>query len=304
MTKDMGGSPTAPEVECLDALSRLNRLFGGELWKAKADTSAAAFESLSAVDTDSAKRDELGKHFSAWKERVAAAIHKWVGKYFALARSNPAVAGSAGKWVEEQVLSRLQAQCFGHGPLEGPRTFTRDGIKYLEPLEWWLRYACDGKLHWPVRPWVPPDWIVPVVDSQLLHQASLTRELLSALDAAIVEALNVTGYERETPARITDRTKPPLRKRKGRPKDITSAIRTAKIWEIAQLRVIGEAYCKALDDREINTPARWQRNEGCPKLYLEAFNHKDRSLRKKWRQRISDEKYKATRSKPLAKTRN
>jgi hypothetical protein len=123
MATTMERLSTASEAEHLDTLSRLNRLFGSELWRAKADTSAAAFESLRTIDTDSAKRDELGRHLSEWKERVSAAIHKWAGKYLALARSNPAVAGSAGKWVEEQVLSRLRAQCIGHG---GPRAFTQD----------------------------------------------------------------------------------------------------------------------------------------------------------------------------------
>ena len=184
----MEDSPTPLEADHLDALRRLNRLFGAELWKAKADTSAAAFASLRTVDTDSAKRDELGKHFSAWRKSVAAAIHKYVGQYFALARSNPAVAGSAGKWVEEQVLSSLRAQCIGY---KGRSTFKKDGVTYLEPLEWWLRCACDGRPRLPERPWDPPDWIVPVYDSQILHHASLTRELLSTLDAAIVDAFPV-----------------------------------------------------------------------------------------------------------------
>lgn len=190
MATDMEVLSTASEVEHLDTLSRLNKLFGSELWKAKADTSAAAFESLRAIDTDGAKRDELGKHLLAWRERVAAAIHKWVGKYFALARSNLALAGRTGKWVEEQMLSRLQAQCIGY---EGRSTFTKDGVTYLEPLEWWLRCACDGKPRLPERPWDPPDWIVPVYDSQLLHHASLTRDLMSELNAAIVDASQVSN---------------------------------------------------------------------------------------------------------------
>jgi hypothetical protein len=201
---NMADLATSSESEHLDALNRLNRLFGSELWRAKADTSAVAFESLRAIDTDSAKRDELEKHFLAWRERVAAAIHKWVGKYLALARSSPAVAGSAGKWVEEQVLSSLRAQCMGY---EGRSTFTKDGVTYLEPLEWWLRCACDGKPRLPERPWDPPDWIVPIYDSQLLHHASLTRELMSELDAAIVDAFQV-GTEREAPDRSARRVDP------------------------------------------------------------------------------------------------
>jgi hypothetical protein len=67
--------------------------------------------------------------------------------------------------------------------------------------------------------------------------------------------------------------------------------------------VKGEAYCKALDGK-LSTPIPWQKNENCPKRYLDAYWHSDPTERKKWRDRISDEKYKAQQNTQLANTRN
>lgn len=116
---------------------------------------------------------------------------------------------------------------------------------------------------------------------------------MSELDAAIVDAFQV-GYEREGPGHKAGRLETPLRKRTTRPKDARIESRKKKIREVAELKVVGAAYCEALDDRNIQTPHDWQVIEGCPKRYLDAFNHEDRILRKKWRQRIANEKCKAT----------
>ena len=94
-------------------------------------------------------------------------------------------------------------------------------------------------------------------------------------------------------------------KGKGRPKDKFVELHQKQIKEVAaEVKFVGGAYCKALDDRNTQTPIRWQTSERCPKQYLQAYNHPDPTERKKWRQRINDEKYKATHAKPLAKTRN
>jgi hypothetical protein len=122
------------------------------------------------------------------------------------------------------------------------------------------------------------------------------------------ELLALAGYQLTKPVAAppaTEGAQHSARKRKGRPKDSLAEYRRVRISKVAQeLNVIGEAYCKALCDSGIEVPIRWQTSEACPKKYIDAFNHPDLVQRKKWRQRIADEKYKATHPKPLAKTRN
>jgi hypothetical protein len=92
MTNGNQSSPNTPAAEREDLLRRLNKLFGAELWKAKADTSTAAFKALRALDEDNKKRDALGKNLSHWQDRVTSAIHKWVPEYVAFTQASNAVA--------------------------------------------------------------------------------------------------------------------------------------------------------------------------------------------------------------------
>jgi|SRR5664280_13347 len=89
--------------------------------------------------------------------------------------------------------------------------------------------------------------------------------------------------------------------RRGRPPDKLRMARREVIQRIAVTGVLGEAYCAALDKAGLRTPVAWQKNEQCPKDYSAAYSHQDPKSRKKWRNRIADEKYKATRytSRPL-----
>ena len=89
------------------------------------------------------------------------------------------------------------------------------------------------------------------------------------------------------------------RPKRGRPLNKLAASRREIIQRVAAKGLKGEAYCDALDKLALATSVHWQKNEGCPKKYLDAFNHANPGQRKKWRNRIANEKYLATRLKPL-----
>jgi len=88
--------------------------------------------------------------------------------------------------------------------------------------------------------------------------------------------------------------------KKGRPPDKLSTSRRQVIQKVAKTGKTGEAYCQALD-AYLSTPVKWQKNENGPKRYLEACRHPDPDERKKWRDRIADEKYKAEKRKATPK---
>lgn len=98
---------------------------------------------------------------------------------------------------------------------------------------------------------------------------------------------------------------PPKRKR-GRPLSSLAATRREIIRRVAaQEGATGERYCNRLHEAGLSTPMEWQKAEGCPKEYLDAWNHPDQDARRKWRQRISNEKSKYThysQKSPLARS--
>lgn len=83
---------------------------------------------------------------------------------------------------------------------------------------------------------------------------------------------------------------------RGRPKSRLTQTRRLKIREVARTGVTGERYCAALDAKGFPTHPEWQLREHCPKTYIEAWNHPDPNIRKRWHKRISDEKNKAVNS--------
>ena len=83
-------------------------------------------------------------------------------------------------------------------------------------------------------------------------------------------------------------------KEKGRPPSQTLAIRQEAIRVVAASGARGERYCRQLDEVRLGTPLEWQKRDGCPKNYVDAWNHPIKADRKKWRHRIADEKSKAT----------
>jgi hypothetical protein len=86
------------------------------------------------------------------------------------------------------------------------------------------------------------------------------------------------------------------RKGKGRPLSSLVAIRQQAIRKVAETGATGARYCQQLDAAGLATPHEWQRREGCPKKYVDAWNHAKSSERAKWRHRIADEKSRATAS--------
>ena len=62
------------------------------------------------------------------------------------------------------------------------------------------------------------------------------------------------------------------------------------IAEVSATGAAGAAYAKGLDDRGLETPVAWQKNEGCPPRHLLAWTHINSQLRKVWCQRLMDEK--------------
>jgi hypothetical protein len=84
------------------------------------------------------------------------------------------------------------------------------------------------------------------------------------------------------------------RSSKGRPPNSLVATRQKVLQKIAATGATGEHYCTEVVNAGISTPLEWQKRDGCPASYLDAWNHQNLETRKKFRQRISDEKYKAT----------
>jgi hypothetical protein len=82
---------------------------------------------------------------------------------------------------------------------------------------------------------------------------------------------------------------------KGRPRSVAVSTRRELLRKIATTGVRGVHYCQALVKAGLSTPLEWQKRDGCPKSYAEAWDHPDPQRRKTFRHRISDEKYKATR---------
>jgi hypothetical protein len=129
-------------------------------------------------------------------------------------------------------------------------------------------------------------------------QASLTfcqKREAEALREEFEEQRRSASRHQHQPIEKSDpaATRSKMRASKGRPPSPTVATRREILGRLAATGVIGERYCKAVAEK-VSTRVDWQKRYGCPKSYLEAWNHPDPQKRKKYRQLISDEKYKAT----------
>jgi hypothetical protein len=145
-----------PDIQ--DALKALSRQFGKDLYLAKSDTCMAAFKALKEATATGQKLSAVGKYVREWVDRSAVAIRFWTPKYAAMADA----AGSAGKdkwgWVNENVTEKLQRSCTGSdfpGLWGGP-------ITTWEPLEWWIRNACNQAPTFLIlrdEPLTLPEWL-------------------------------------------------------------------------------------------------------------------------------------------------
>lgn len=81
---------------------------------------------------------------------------------------------------------------------------------------------------------------------------------------------------------------------RGRPQSVTVADRREVLRRIASTGVKGIRYCEKVTNAGLSTPRDWQKRDACPTSYRDAWNHPNPQQREKFRQRISDEKYKAS----------
>jgi hypothetical protein len=271
----------------------------------------------------------FNRHSRRWCSALLAAVHPFFHLLVELGAENEAIVGSSPvRWAAEQVEAVLSVEL----KFNAVELWMRWATTVDPPLP---PAAIDDvvALKKYLTQWQAPEWLLFSFHPDLLGEsrnvvrsgikgtsqenlsdfiAELTQffrtELRRGLDdiekierveclrkpAVIIQAVQAGG------AQAGNRSKG-----KGRPKDKFVELHQKQIKEVAaEVKFVGEAYCKALDDRNIQTPIRWQTSERCPKQYLQAYNHPDPTERKKWRQRINDEKYKASHVKPLAKTRN
>jgi hypothetical protein len=140
-----------------------------------------------------------------------------------------------------------------------------------------------------------PGWLV-----SSSYKSDDDRHRIAEREAAIqrkIEALELDLETLRLELKATRRLAAPegILKKKGRPPDKYILYRRETIRSVAEKGLTGEAYCQALNDRNLKTPVRWQTNEKCPKFYPDAYNHPDPVERKKWRQRIANEKHQSTR---------
>jgi len=127
-----------------------------------------------------------------------------------------------------------------------------------------------------------------LLPSQCHSVASCLAQVFRAEFTAQIEGIKKAEI---APADVGEGTGRP---RRGRPRDKLVELRRRVIQEIAATGVKGEEYCSALAGRGLETSISWQKNEGCPRSYPEAWRYP------KWRKRIQDEKHKNTRSHRIA----
>lgn len=82
--------------------------------------------------------------------------------------------------------------------------------------------------------------------------------------------------------------------KKGRSKNPLVAARKKLIRQVSEKLLQGEAYCRELERLNFSTPMAWQKRDGCPASYLQAWNYPNIVKRAQFRQWITDEKSKAT----------
>jgi len=138
------------------------------------------------------------------------------------------------------------------------------------------------------------------VERAYLQHRGERKALLTAAEARNVDQ-NVEEQTSTPPRKLSVKTAQ-NQKRRGRPQDNHVAFHRRQLLPFIKEGLTGKEYVKRLTDGRVPTPTSWQ-SEGCPKTYLEAYNHKDPEQRKKWRNRIADEKYKTSRDNQHAKIR-
>jgi hypothetical protein len=287
--------------------------------------SSLPYGRLRTVESVTAAKLAHGCFKEGWSkcyETLAAVVQDYHGKLAKIASTRPELgAADPAAWASERTRELLSLQIhLGKYP---------SGEIRLPFVDRWFRQACDGLPHPDliragyesgfVEPWCAPAF---AEGGKRFERMSLnqTEALLGgerffldermkwairdAEDEAHVELAMVERYEdpanQEMATGLSTRfqaKRVPQINRKGRPRIKLVAMRRRVIKNIAATGATGREYCKRLTEAGLSTPVHWQNEEGpCPKSYLEAYDHPDPKLRKKWRQRIANEKSQATRT--------
>jgi len=128
----------------------------------------------------------------------------------------------------------------------------------------------------------------------------LTRNAVA--QAAIAQQLAergfyVQGMGQSTAAEVRSETHlSSARTQKGRPRNKLKLDRQEIIAKVSAQGFEGEEYCNELLRVGLSTPIRWQKDENCPIKYPDAYSRPNPTERKKWRQRIANEKYQLTKA--------
>lgn len=107
-----------PSSEVESALAALNRLFAGELWKAKSGSAYNAFSRLERCRNYKRKLEIVNETFRDWKEESAAAIREYFPQY------NP-IAGSVAATIG--IFSNKKGQVFTAGAVNWTLGLSQDG---------------------------------------------------------------------------------------------------------------------------------------------------------------------------------
>jgi len=335
-------STVQPTQETLDTtLARIHKQFTREAWKGWSKVSALHHKLVDCIQTgeDSGRfhraYELLQGGLRDWLNDLACEAETKFRTLLDVAIARPDwVPDDPAEWARAQInrflteefeqgAEREEKQWVGPAPLVERAELKSKPARHLD----WFRRACEGppkvslipgSTGW-CEPWCAPRWVrqserqivgwmrltVEETNSIIwLAQSDFKLQLKSVLDQAEETAyISLARRPSHQSKETTDKGRG-----KGRIPDKKLEARRKIIREIAQLKVDGKAiaglaYCKELDSREVPTPTQWQHNHECPKRYVEAWKHKDRGLRKKFQQWISDEKSKATsilRAKPIS----
>ena len=269
----------------------------------------------------------MQQRFEEWREGSASAIREWLPKVVDLASAYPEVIDDPIHWAKDKVWETVEQVC-GIQRVPESETLPIDWVVSDIMMSWFAvasEFNPEGNAP-PLRPWTAPRWLTRDrrETDELLEKH--TRKLWLRINLAINETIEleeirtvsnrkVEAYkaasssapQRPKPGELMAapresgqtipllhpeseaRRKPPP----GRPRSSLVATRQAVLRKIAATGVTGERYCEEVVNAQLDTPREWLKRDGCPKSYLDAWNHPDPQRRKTFRHRISDEKCKA-----------
>jgi hypothetical protein len=319
-----GGDPSeitlSPELK--STIQKLQTLFAGALWDAKLNSSATAWQAIKRTRNPRKRREIFNTKAQEWRENSVAAITEWLPKLVALIDANThSLSCDTTKLSRRLIWEVIEGQCGVSRPDDLRPWAAADRIS--QPIIYWCAVASEGEPPLGTPPWRPPLWLSKnstEADTLLREQVTSLRLRLRHVIEEQITRLEIDRLTRKGPEslkvdrlssiadedRIYEQNEPsaatvpnPPKRRRGRPLNMAAADRREIIQRATAKGLKGAAYCEELGRVGLSTPFNWQKSEDCPKKYLDAYHHTDLDQRKIWRNRIADEKCRATRSKPL-----